>query len=178
MKWINKNFFNTTNNCAENINKKLKSIVERFSSLANFVKIFFAMFELRGKNGPTKQLHWLVQKKWVPQMVTKTGKCTKSCQRIMPSSIWSAISGFLKSPKVTPTIRQKMTNCSFRTAMHPPCHHLLSMQSEHSLAKFDPSLCWQRWLSEHYIRSRRVLLPEERQILESFQRKTTNSLKP
>ncbi|KAH7953046.1 hypothetical protein HPB49_004009 [Dermacentor silvarum] len=83
--------------------------------------------------------------------------------------MWSAISGFLKNLKVTPTIRQKMSNCSFRTAMHLPCRYLLAMRCELGLAKFEPSLCTKRWLAEHYVRSRRVLLPDEHQMPEPMQ---------
>ncbi|KAH7981420.1 hypothetical protein HPB49_023993 [Dermacentor silvarum] len=43
------------------------------------------------------------------------------------------------------------------------------MRCELGLAKFEPSLCSKRWLAEHYIRSRRVLLPDEHQMPEPLQ---------
>ncbi|KAL1429649.1 hypothetical protein MTO96_015917 [Rhipicephalus appendiculatus] len=136
MKWLNGNFLNSTNNRAENINAKLKSIVDRHSSLENFVKSFFCYVRAARQERSHKAASML-QKKRVLKNSDEDHQLY--CQLLTPYAYKHIERQLRLSNEANAHSNSVATandcNCSFRVAMCLPCCHMFATRCDQGLAQ-------------------------------------------
>lgn len=157
LKWLHGNFFNSTNNRAESMNCKLKKLVERFSSLEEFVNSLYSLIATQ-RNERECKAGAMVQKQ---RVVTTCDEASVQYSRLLTPYAYDRVKEELdvkKSP-ATHTDAQKFCTgtdycaCAFRTAMLLPCRHIFAVRDELNMPRFEQALCADRWFLDGYIRS-------------------------
>lgn len=158
-KWSCGNYLNSTNNRGESINAKLKSIVERHSSLEDFEAKCFCFVHTSRKERIHKAATFFLKRR----VITNGDKDLELyCQLLTPY----AFKHVERPPHLSSRLSAETDNvtsatdctCGFRRAMLLPCCHMLAARSQLGLSKFDCSLCAQRWTAEDKKKIRGVLL--------------------
>lgn len=176
-KWSCGNFMNATNNRAESINGKLKSIVDRYSSLENFVRRFFSLVYSTRKEVMHKAVTML-QKRQVTSSTDEahvrfSGHLTPYAFKHVERQLHLSTSATVKcvdGEMVQVVANHKLyhasvsdCSCGFRTAMLLPCCHIFTARHHFGLDKYDESLCSDRWSADTYARSVTMVLHHEQQ---------------
>lgn len=158
------NYLNSTNNRAESINAKLKAIVERYSSLEDFVTNFFCFIHTTRKERTNKAAALFNKKR----VITNGDKDLELYSQLLTPYAFKHVERHLRisnglSVDAHSVASASDCTCGFRRAMLLPCCHMLAARGQLGLSKFDHSMCAQRWTSEHYNKSRGVLLAAEQE---------------
>jgi zinc finger SWIM domain-containing protein 3 len=166
-------FLNMTNNRLESINGKLKQVINRYSSLEEFiVKFFIILTSLR-----TERDH----------------KAALSCHKVKvqsfpqdsPESKYStlltpyAFSFILKQIELAEKVKniqdtegiftvetndgvkivaEQSCECVFYKSMRLPCRHIFALRKSLGISIFEPNICEKRWTSEYYKSTQRIFL--------------------
>lgn len=166
-------FLNMTNNRLESINGKLKQVINRHSSLEEFVvKFFIILTSLRTERDHRAALSC---------HKVKVNSFSQDSPEAKYSSLLTpyAFSFVLKQMKLAEKVKQIEDNggaytiatcdgvkvvseqcceCIFCASMRLPCRHIFALRESLGLPIFDPSLCEKRWTSEYYKSTQRVFL--------------------
>ncbi|KAH9364382.1 hypothetical protein HPB48_016253 [Haemaphysalis longicornis] len=158
------NYLNSTNNRAESINAKLKAIVERYSSLEDFVTNFFCFIHTTRKERTNKAAALFNKKR----VITNGDKDLELYSQLLTPYAFKHVERHLRisnglSVDAHSVASASDCTCGFRRAMLLPCCHMLAARGQLGLSNFDHSMCAQRWTSEHYNKSRGVLLAAEQE---------------
>lgn len=168
-------FLNSTNNRLESINGKLKQVINRNSSLEEFVDKFFVILStLRserdhraavmfqkvkvqnfGKGTPEYQYSQLLTA-YASSYVSKQLKLIHKVKEIAEtrnSGIYNVeTSGGVKNVSLVDY------DCLFRQSMLLPCRHMFALRKKLESPLYDESLCNARWTSTYYHDNQRIFL--------------------
>lgn len=165
-------FLNSTNNCLESINQKLKSVITKHSCLLDFHRdLQHCIASLRQERDHRGAL--IFQKRPVDLNEFGSGErlffeqCTPYAfsQVRKQLSLVPKVEKFSEQPcgvysvttsegclSVTPT----SCHYGFATSMKLPCRHLLALRDSLGLQLFDPDLCHKRWTKSYFHHSHRM----------------------
>ena len=165
------NFLNFTNNRSESINGKLKQVINRHSSLEEFLERFFVILTaLRTERDHKAAL--LFQKVRVspfrddsPQnmysrLLTSYAASFLHKQLELASKV-SAITDQSGVYVVNTCEGQKIVSpsscqCIFYKSMLLPCRHIFALRSKLGLSLYDEDLCHSRWTTVYYRSTHRI----------------------
>ena len=178
---------NTTNNRVESFNGHLKTVIEHYSSLNDFVDGFFTvLYALRNERdnrvakSVTKQIvhkHPVnsAESKYLHLLTTYSAK-----------SVWKQLASLKyvgniiqvnenefsvqNSPYV---ITKSSCMCGFFMAMGLPCKHIFAVRYYKNVPLYDPSLCSERWKKSYCRQHHRVF--KESSVTSSSSSKTTST---
>lgn len=161
------NFANKTNNRVENINQKIKSVVQKFSTLDVFIRDFFICINSGRVNkavNNSKHFHKVTTVKMTSgnaessyrQFLTNFAfekvKCEinkmKTCGSIHDEDDHKCIF-HTKSGKIF-EVTLSSCQCLYHTSMSLPCRHILKFRNHLDLPLFEESLCLERWTRKYY----------------------------
>ena len=165
------NFLNSTNNRLESINGKLKQVVNRHSSLEDFLEKFFIILTtLRTERDHKAAL--LFQKVKVTPYREDSPQCMYS--RLLTSyaatfvhkqlDMASKVSSITEENGIhivnTSEGRKHVTEssceCLFFNSMLLPCRHIFALRSKLGLSLYDSDLCNVRWTTAYYRSTHRI----------------------
>ena len=159
------NFMNTTNNRIESINAKLKSVIDKFSSLENFLdKLCIILGTMRLERDskaasqfikvPTSAASYDQSELQYSQLLTPYASqfvrdhISKSvCVQLREISDGMFAVDHLD---LVLEVSASTCTCSFRTSMLLPCAHIFAVRKKLSLDVFDEVLCDRRWHAEYF----------------------------
>lgn len=155
------NFLNTTNNRLESINAKIKTLVERYSTLSNFIDDFFKVILIMNDERDHKAAN-LIQK--VPVNFYEKESVLYNYHQLLTSYAFQ----FVEKQYSTRNHNAKQNydttiescNCGSRTSMLLPCRHILKKREEHGIDMFHENLCNKRWTRKHYFSNQRIFLTD------------------
>lgn len=167
------NFLNFTNNRLESINGKLKQVVNRHSSLEEFIEKFFVILTaLRTERDHKAAL--VFQKVKVnpfrddsPQsmysrLLTNYAADFVHKQLELAGKVSSITSEGDKYTVKTSEGQKSVTlsncECIFSRSMLLPCRHIFALRSQQGLSLFDAALCHERWTSAYYRSTQRLFM--------------------
>lgn len=159
------NFLNFTNNRLESINGKLKQVVNRHSSLEEFIERFFVILTaLRTERDHKAAL--------VFQKVKVNPFRDYSPQSMYSRLLTNYAAGFVhkqleladkvasftaegdkytvKTSEGQKYVTISSCECIFSRSMLLPCRHIFALRSQLGLPMFDAALCHERWTSAYY----------------------------
>lgn len=154
IKWSCGNFMNFTNNRADSINGKLKTIVDWCSSLENFARNVFSFVHSTRKEVAHKAATML-QKRQVTSRIDEahvlycgflTPYAYKHVERQLHLASEVAVGwdgGEVAQVITNGKSHTSASDCScvFRTAMLLPCQHIFAFRHSYGLSKYDQHLC-------------------------------------
>lgn len=159
-KWLCGNFFNATNNRAENMNSKLKQLVERFSSLEMFVERFFTMIHAQ-RNEKKHKAAVMLQKQRVDTASDEASKLYSKLltpyafnrvkEELCEATQKMSVDALADAHRFSATARG--CTCAFRQAMLLPCRHNFTVGDHLSISKFEKDVCAKRWFLDVYVQS-------------------------
>ncbi len=175
------NFFNGTNNRLECINSKLKSVIDRYSSLEEFVNKFFLILHvmrverdhkavLSSQKVPItfhstdpvsiqymKHLTPYAYKYISQQLANRTKVKLKSTNLSIDFSDENQVFEVQTSSGLTITVSTNSCQCLSWISMKLPCSHILAVRENVGLQLFDEDLCDRRWHLSFYKSCQRAL---------------------
>ena len=162
---------NFTNNHLESFNGKLKQVIDRHSSLEDFIDKFFIILNS-------------LRRKWDHKAATMFQKVKVSCfEDDSPQSLYSKLLSnyaaqfvhkqlLLASKVLTITtdgdcytvettegqmkLSTSTCTCIFNKSMLLPCHHIFALRSQLGEPLFKASLCDKQWSSTYYRSTQRI----------------------
>ena len=165
------NFLNSTNNRLESINGKLKQVVNRHSSLEEFLEKFFIILTaLRTERDHKAAL--IFQKVKVSPYRDDSPQCMYS--RLLTSyaatfvhkqlELASKVSSFsdqngsyvVNTSEGQKKVTESSCECMFFSSMLLPCRHIFALRSKLALSLYDPDLCNVRWTTSYYRSTHRI----------------------
>lgn len=158
-------FLNNTNNRLESINSKLKQVINRHSSLEEFIHNFFIILSALRTERDHKTAIMFQKVKIYPfiedspelyysQLLTSYAFSFVEKQfKLVPKvgelklndNIWT-----LKTSAGSVTVTPTNCTCLFFSSMRLPCRHILCLCDKLNIALFDSELCDKCWTSEYY----------------------------
>ncbi len=165
------NFLNTTNNRIECINSKLKSVIDKFSSLEDFLdKLYIILGAMRlerdskaarqflkvstsaSSYDPDELLYSQLLTPYASQFVREQmQKCVHVELRDVSEGIFA-----VDQTDCAVEVSGSTCTCSFRKSMLLPCAHIFAVCKKLSLDLFDNVLCDQRWHADYFKANGRV----------------------
>lgn len=175
------NFFNSTNNRLECINSKLKSVIDRYSSLEDFVHKFFLILRvmrterdhkavLSSQKVPVtfhstdpvsieymKYLTPYAYKYISQQLANKSKVKLKSTNLSLDFSDQNQVFEVQTLSGMTVAVSTNSCQCLSWSSMKLPCSHILAVRENVGLQLFDEDLCDRRWHLSFYKSCQRAL---------------------
>ena len=163
-------FMNTTNNRLESINGKLKQVINRHSSLEEFV--FIILKALRTERD--HKVAVMLQK--VRVIPFAEGSTEMDYSKYLTSYAFDFVFKQLQLVNMVKEIKQVddhwdvetssglqslstlQCSCIFNCSMRLPCRHILALRSKLNLSLFDVELCDKRWSMEYYKSTQRMFV--------------------
>ena len=165
-------FLNATNNRLESINAKLKQVINRHSSLEDFVSRFFIILSALRSQCDHKAAISFQKVKVVPfgsgtpvslysELLTSyaSGYVTKQlglAQNVKVLSIM-ADACTVQTKEGIKTVTVSNCDCTFRRSMMLPCRHIFAVCSSLNEPLLFPELCNICWTSAYYYESQKAL---------------------
>ena len=167
------NFQNATNNRLEILNGKLKSVINLYSSMEEFIKHFFIILEcLRGiRSG---NVAYSCQKDPVlpyaadsPEaaymnLLTRYSSAYVLAQiqlaheHVYQWGMGNAGTYQIQTSDGVINVTHSTCSCLFFSSMLLPCRHIFSLRKKSGVSLFDSSLCDQRWTRSYFRSEHRV----------------------
>ncbi|KAL1449110.1 hypothetical protein WDU94_000343 [Cyamophila willieti] len=156
-------FMNKTNNRVKNLNKLLRSVIQKNSTLQNFIKYFFVTLNSNRTNNMIFSYRKLntvktVKKDDSPEQDYEDLLTPFAFDKLKPNFEHTMAFNFEVLDNMYYTCHTQegqvklsahSCNCSFFSSMGLPCHHVLSLRQCLDLPLFDKSLCLPRWTKEY-----------------------------
>lgn len=153
------NFFNFTNNRLESINKHIKSVVQKRSSLLTFLTDFFVFLTSHNKESDKKTSNSLLK---IPVNQVVPDGLEEYAALLMPEIYTKLEKEFAEVGSITletrmeegcivkdNTARLEVTplacRCLFKTSMELPCRHIFFVRKIFQLPLFERKLFSDRW---------------------------------
>ncbi|XP_037520384.1 uncharacterized protein LOC119397030 [Rhipicephalus sanguineus] len=174
-KWSCGNLLNSTNNRCETINARLKGIIDRYSSLEDFIKKFFS-FVYSMRREATHKAATIIQKR---RVICKSDLVHVSYSNLLTPyafkhiehqlDLSSKVTGESDDGRVAQVVCNNKSNstsatectCEFSKAMFLPCCHIFAVRRHFGLNEYDDALCSQRWAASLYAQSATILLNDD-----------------
>ena len=165
-------FLNSTNNRLESINAKLKQVINRHSSLEEFVSRFFVVLSALRCQCNHKAVVFFQKVKVVPfnsgspeslysELLTSYASAyvTKQLAILHKVKLVSIMSDActVQTSEGIKTVTALHCDCTFRTSMMLPCRHIFTVRKTLNKPLFLPELCNVRWTSAYYYDSQKAL---------------------
>lgn len=166
MSCSNGNFLNMTNNRLESLNGKLKSVIQKFSSMKSFVEnLFCVILSIRQERDHKMSTDFLK----VPAIKFPAGSAEEQFSEVLNPYPFRALLNQLnlsKDNKITVStddgffydcqgksygVSPDMCQCVWFKAMKLPCRHVFSVRRKLDMNLYDPALCHERWLKRHLV---------------------------
>lgn len=157
-------FGTRTNNRLENMNKQLKSVIEKYSVFKKFIKNFFILISNHRNNIavelatdlnkiPTKFLtndekeyyNFLLPYAFNQMMMEK--EQTNNVK----FSFRSDTMALFENRNESKLVSLKSCQCTFFNTMRLPCRHIFKFRDSKDLSLFDEALCLKRWTKVYYL---------------------------
>lgn len=171
MKSCSGNFLNFTNNRLESINGKLKQVINRHSSLEEFVENFFiiltalrterdhkaAVMCQKIKVNPFRDdspqcMYSRFLTNYAAGFVHKQLKLSEKVQNFTENE-----EGFMvKTSEGLKKVSVQSCECVFNKSMLLPCRHIFALRSKLDEPLYDASICDKRWTSDYYKSTQRI----------------------
>ena len=146
-------FNNHTNNRAECLNQKLKSVIKSNCSFLQFVDhLLQALTSLNIEHD--HQALEIISK--CPIIVFKEGSIEHKYQKLLTPFALQFVLKEIKYGRHRRTAAHKDCNCNFKTQFELPCWHIIAYCSRNDISLFDEHLCSRRWTLDYYRRSHRA----------------------
>ena len=165
------NFLNSTNNRLESINGKLKQVIDRHSTLEEFIsKFFIILVALRterdhnaavqfqkvkihpfSSDSPEGQYCKLLTS-YASPFVLKQMELSKKVQEI------KEIDGqyFIQTSEGEKCVGLSDCNCIFRKSMLLPCRHIFALRNKLEQPLYSEDICNKRWTASYYRSTQRL----------------------
>jgi len=160
-KFQQSNFLNTTNNRLESLNGKIKSLVERYSSLPDFIHDFFKLITVMNDERDHKAANFIYK---VPVSSYENDSTLHRYFKFLTSYAFEFIKkqflGRNNSSNSNYETTFQSCNCGSQTSMLLPCKHIFKKREELGLDTYDESLCNERWTRKHYYSNQRLFLTD------------------
>ena len=165
-------FLNATNNRLESINAKLNQVINRHSSLEDFVSRFFVILSALRSQCDHKAAILFQKVKVVPfgsgtleslysELLTSyaSGYVTKQLGLTQNVKVLSIMADActVQTTEGIKTVTVSDCDCTFRRSMMLPCQHIFAVRSSLNEPLFFPELCNIRWTSAYYYESQTAL---------------------
>ena len=164
-------FLNSTNNRLESINGKLKQVINKHSSLEDFVKNFFVILNtLRIErdhkaaimfqkvqvqpfpvNSPESEYSKLLTPYAADFVIKQIRLADKVKEITQAEEEWT-----VETSQGQKVVNLSRCSCIFQTSMTLPCRHMFALRKQLQLPLFDPSICNKRWTSAYYRTTQRL----------------------
>ncbi len=170
LKFGSGSFLNSTNNRLESINGKLKQVIDKHSSLEEFVKHFIILTALRTErdhraavmfqkvkvhpfpaNSPESKYSTLLTS-YASAFVLKQMKLAEKVNQIEETGDQFTV----ETSEGQKSVSLLDCNCIFRTSMSLPCRHMFALRILLHQPLFDANLCDKRWTSAYYRETQRL----------------------
>jgi zinc finger SWIM domain-containing protein 3 len=171
MKSCSGNFLNFTNNRLESINGKLKQVINRHSSLEDFIENFFIILTALRTERDHKAAIMCQKIKVNPfcddspqylysQLLTNYAaefvhKQLKLAEKVSDVTVDDG-EYTIKTSEGPKKVTLATCECIFNKSMLLPCRHIFHLRSELDEPLFDASLCDQRWTTSYYKSTQRI----------------------
>ena len=162
------NFLDTTNNCLESINSKLKRVIDCYSSLENFVTEFFTVLYVLRNERDNKTAINFRKTKVCYFSVNPPGQkyfkfLTNSAENFVLNQIErsNSVNNLkrislhqfeINTSDFVVKFSLNVCDCNFYTSMKLPCQHIFAAREMSNIDLFDESLCDMRWTASYYHR--------------------------
>ena len=165
------NFLNSTNNRLESINGKLKQVIDRNSSLEDFIDNFFVILSaLRTERDHKAALMFQKVKVYPFAADTSEGKYSKLLTSYASPLVVNQlklagkvkqineVNGeyFVDTSEGKKTVTSNDCTCMFRKSMLLPCRHIFAFRGKFGHDLYDPNLCDERWTTLYYRSTQRL----------------------
>ena len=171
------NFLNTTNNRVESFNGKLKSVIQKYSSLEEFLDRFFSLVgTLRVERDHKAAIHFQKTKvvtyvegsperKYIDHLTSYTSdfvlKQLELSKKVPEFAQMSDSDSYTLSSNKSIIFTVDGCTCYFYTAMNLPCKHIFALRQKVGVSLFQGSLCNDRWTTNFYKRNCRIFLSND-----------------
>lgn len=171
MKSCSGNFLNFTNNRLESINGKLKQVINRHSSLEEFIDRFFVILTAMRTERDHKAAI-MCQKIKVnpfhessPQHLYSQLLTNYAAEFVHKQlKVAEKVSGFvedngeyvIQTSEGLKKVGLSICECVFNKSMLLPCRHIFALRRELDEPLYDASICDQRWTSAYYKSTQRI----------------------
>ncbi len=165
------NFLNFTNNRLESINGKLKQVINRHSSLEEFVDRFFviltalrterdhkaALVFQRVKVNPfrddsSESMYSRLLTNYAADFVHKQLELAGKVSKITKEGDVYIV----KTSEGQKNVTISSCECIFSRSMLLPCRHIFALRSQLGLSTYDAVLCNERWTTAYYRSTHRI----------------------
>lgn len=165
------NFLNFTNNRLESINGKLKQVINRNSSLEEFIRHFFIILNtLRTERDHKAALaSQKIRVHTFPEGSAEieyskfltcyaSGYLLKQMKLVCQVKEIKEDSGLfvIEASEGKITVDLFSCSCIFYSSMRLPCRHIFALRAKLNQPLFDPSLCDKRWTADYYKSTQRL----------------------
>ncbi|XP_050053743.1 uncharacterized protein LOC114128013 isoform X3 [Aphis gossypii] len=171
--FISKNFLNFTNNRTESLNRNLKSIIKKLSSLQEFLENLFVELQIER----TERDHRAMKTIHKLPVINSTIAPIKIYSNILTQFAFDLVEKeYLASINIKNNndtnlnITDLNCSCTFNRNMGLPCRHIFNMRINKKLDIFDEQLCIPRWTKKYLLEKQNVfqLLNNEDHLQESL----------
>ena len=165
------NFLNFTNNRLESINGKLKQVINRHSSLEEFVENFFiilaALWTERDhkaalmcqkikvnpfRDDSPQHMYSRLLTNYAAEFVHKQLKLAEK----IPDFTEDDEGFMLKTSEGLKKVTVTSCECVFNKSMILPCRHIFALRGKLNMSLYDASICDERWTSDYYKSTQRI----------------------
>lgn len=172
-KAVSGSFLNSTNNRLESINGKLKQVINRHSSLEQFVSNFFVILSaLRSERDHKAAIMFQKVKvyryddgspeKLYSQLLTSYASAYVNKQIMLIAKVKEFNENgavyTIETSEGVKNVSVMECDCLFRTSMMLPCRHILALRKKLCEPLYDEDLCNNRWTSKYYHETQRIFL--------------------
>lgn len=155
------NFLNAVNNCLEWLSSKIKTIIEKYSCLTNFINNFFQLITVLNDENENKAAV-LMYKRPVSTYEKESvlgmyfNFLTLYAFKFVKKQIETKNNNENTNFETTPVT----CNCESFSAMLLPCRHIFNERENKGLDLYDENLCHVRWTRNYYFQNHRLIKNE------------------
>ncbi|XP_062903556.1 uncharacterized protein LOC134346172 isoform X1 [Mobula hypostoma] len=173
LKHQNESYLTSTINRVQALSQRLRAAISDFSNAPSFAHDLLKAVDSLRAEGNLRAVR-MFQK--VPPASLEAGSATLAYCELLTDFAFTRVQRELEEAEgvaflsveaesASPISRRRALitdcnscQCTFRTAMHLPCRHILAFRRLRGAELFESSLCSDRWTREHYLRHRQVSL--------------------
>ncbi|XP_036335427.1 protein FAR-RED IMPAIRED RESPONSE 1-like [Rhagoletis pomonella] len=164
------NLMNRTNNRVESINQKLKQVIQKRSSLLEFLRSFFVYCDSHTNEIDSKAAKMFMKSK----VYIKRGSILEKYSNFLTDGAFEHISDEIKRHEyvnithvcedgclierrgTTLQVTKDFCSCTTSASSLLPCRHLFAVRKSLDLSLYEERLCNMRWTKEYYKRTQRI----------------------
>ncbi|KAF0703489.1 protein FAR-RED IMPAIRED RESPONSE 1-like, partial [Aphis craccivora] len=181
--FICNNFLNFTNNRTESLNRNLKSIIKKLSSLQEFLEYFFVELQVERTerdHRAIKTIHKLpVINSEIAPIKIYSNILTQFAFNHLEKEYLASVD-LKNNSDVNFNVTVLKCSCNFNRNMGLPCRHIFKMRIDNKLDIFDEKLCLPRWTKKYLLETQNSFQPlnNEDNLHDSIIRVTPNLRTP